>query len=158
MKNIIAAGVERMEQLIPVIQECLQAGQGVRFYPRGISMLPMLRQDIDSVWIEPIRKPLRKYDLPLYRRDDGKYVLHRIVGVGETYTCMGDNQIAPEPGLRHDQMLAVVTAFYRGDKYIPVTNPAYRTYCHIWVGLLPLRKFLVRVKAKLRRIWHKINK
>ena len=150
--------VAHVEDLMPLIKESLNAGHSVRFFPRGTSMLPMLRQDIDSVVLSPVSDKLKKYDIAFYQRDNGKYILHRVIAAAETYTCMGDNQIAPEPGLRHDQMLAVVTAFYRGDKYIPVTNPAYRTYFHIWVGLLPLRKFLVRVKAKLRYIWHRINK
>ena len=151
MKSVIAADIERMEQLMPVIQECLEAGQGVRFYPRGISMMPMLRQDIDSVWIEPIRKPLRKYDLPLYRRDNGKYVLHRIVEVGETYTCLGDNQYSPEPRIREDQLIAVVTAFYRGERKCSVTNPGYRLYCRIWYHTRHLRKFYGRCIGWLKR-------
>ena len=149
-KPIIEKDV-RMEQLMPVIRECLQAGQGVRFYPRGVSMLPMLRQDIDSVWIEPIRKPLKKYDLPLYRRDNGKYVLHRIVQTGETFTCIGDNQFQFEPGVRPDQLIAVVTAFYRGDRKHSVTDLDYRLYCRVWHHSRHLRKFWRRCIGWLRR-------
>ena len=156
MKNVITADIERMEQLMPVIQECLKAGQGVRFYPRGVSMLPMLRQDIDSVWIEPIRKPLKKYDLPLYRRDNGKYILHRIIQTGETFVCIGDNQFQLEPGIRPDQMIAVVTAFYRGERKHLVTEPTYRLYCCVWHHSRRLRKFWRRclgwLKRKLRQL------
>lgn len=67
-----------------------------------------------------------RFLLPLYRRDNGKFALHRIVGVGDTYTCMGDNQVDPEPGLRHEQMIAVISAFTRGDRVISVTDPGYR--------------------------------
>ena len=140
---------------MPLIQERLAAEQSVKFSPRGTSMLPMLRQGIDTVTLSPIRGKLRKYDLPLYRRDNGKFVLHRIVAVGETYTCMGDNQVAPEPGLRPDQMIAVVTAFTRGDRLIPVTDPGYRLYCRIWVTAAPLRKFVRRVKNRLKRMLHR---
>ena len=38
-----------MKDLVPLFQERLSAGQTVRFSPRGISMLPMLRQGIDDV-------------------------------------------------------------------------------------------------------------
>lgn len=145
------ASVEKMEQLMPLIQEQLNSGRAVRFYPRGVSMLPMLRQDVDSVEIAPIRNALEKYDLPLYRRDSGKYVLHRIVRSGETYTCMGDNQFQPEPGIRRDQMIAVVTAFYRGETKIPVTHPGYRIYCMVWHGSRSLRHFWRRGMGWLRR-------
>ena len=138
---------------MPLMREALAAGKSVSFSPMGISMLPMLRQGIDTVTLSPIAGKLKKYDLPLYRRDNGKYVLHRIVEAGEVYTCMGDNQVDPEPGLRQDQMIAVVTAFSRGDRQIPVTNPWYRCYCIIWVASAPARKFTRRVKNRLKRLW-----
>lgn len=144
-----------MADLLPLMEEALAAGKSVTFSPMGISMLPMLRQGVDTVRLSPIQGKLSKYDLPLYRRDNGKFVLHRIVEVGETYTCMGDNQVDPEPGLRPDQMIAVVTAFTRGDREIPVTSPGYRLYCRIWVGAAPLRKFVRRVKNRLKRMLSK---
>ena len=118
--------LEQMAQLMPLIQERLDAGQTVRFSPMGTSMLPMLRQEIDSVVLSPVPEKLKKFDLPLYRRGSGKYVLHRIVRAGETYTCMGDNQFRPETGLRHDQMIAVVTVFYRGERQISCDSPLYQ--------------------------------
>lgn len=142
----------KLDQIMPLMKEQLALGKTVSFYPKGTSMLPMLRQNVDSVILSPISGKLEKYDLPLYQRDNGQYVLHRIVAVGETYTCMGDNQLVPEKGLRQDQMIAVVTAFTRDGKPIPVSHPAYRCYCRVWVGLYPVRKLLVRVKGFLRRI------
>lgn len=151
MDSLQSKGV-RLEQIMPLMKEQLALGNTVSFYPKGTSMLPMLRQNVDSVILSPISGKLEKYDLPLYQRDNGQYVLHRIVAVGETYTCMGDNQLVPEKGLRQDQMIAVVSAFKRGEKRISVDDPAYRLYCRIWVGLYPVRKLLVRVKGFLRRI------
>ena len=85
-----------MDSLMPLFKERLAAGQIVRFSPRGVSMLPMLRQGIDSVELSPVPEKLKKYDLPLYQRRNGQYVLHRIVKVSEGYTCIGDNQFEPE--------------------------------------------------------------
>lgn len=51
----------------------------------GDSMLPILRQGKDLMVIS--RKPedrLKKYDVPLYKRDNGQYVLHRILKVRKT--------------------------------------------------------------------------
>lgn len=140
-----------MEELVPLIQESLSAGQTVQISPRGVSMLPMLRQGIDSVVLSPISDDLKKYDLPLYRRENGKYVLHRIVDAGCTYTCMGDNQFTPEPGLCRDQMIAVVTAFYRGEKKHSVSEPGYWLYCRIWHYSRPLRRFWRRGMGWIRR-------
>lgn len=140
-----------LEQVMPLIKERLAVGYSVRFFPRGISMLPMLRQGIDSVVLSPLPEKLSKFDLPLYQRDDGHYVLHRIVRAGETYTCIGDNQFVFEHGLRHDQMIAVVTAFYRGDREIKVSAPAYWLYCRFWHYSRPVRHFWRRGIGWLRR-------
>lgn len=140
-----------VEELMPLIQESLSAGRFVRFSPRGISMLPMLRQGIDSVILSPAPETLKKYDLPLYRRDNGKYVLHRIVDAGATYTCVGDNQFQPEPGIRRDQILGLVTGFYRGGTQHSVNEPAYRIYCRFWHYSRPLRHFWRRGIGFLRR-------
>jgi hypothetical protein len=143
--------LDRMAQLMPLIRERLDAGQTVRFSPMGISMLPMLRQGIDSVVLSPVPEKLKKYDLPLYQRRDGKYILHRIIRVGETYTCMGDNQFQPEPGLHHDQMLALVTAFYRGERQIRCDSLMYQLYCRIWHYSRPVRRFWRRGIGWFRR-------
>ena len=82
-----------MDDLVPIIKEHLAQGQSVTFSPKGISMLPMLRQGKDTVTLSPIVGKLKKYDLPLYQRQDGKYVLHRIVKVKDGFfTMAGDNQ------------------------------------------------------------------
>lgn len=141
----------RLEVLMPLIRERLEAGQTIRFSPRGISMLPMLRQGIDSVVLSPLPEKLKKYDLPLYQRSNGQYVLHRVVEVGECYTCIGDNQFVLEPGLEHDQMIALVTAFYRGDRKWEVTSPLYRMYCVFWHYSRPVRHFWRRGLGWLRR-------
>ena len=137
--------------LMPVIRECLAAGQSVRFSPKGISMLPMLRQGMDSVELSPLPETLRKYDIPLYQRKNGHYVLHRIVQVGQTYTCIGDNQYVLEKGLEHGQMIAVVTAFYRGERRHSVQEPGYRLYCWVWHYTRGLRHFWHRGINWLRR-------
>lgn len=141
----------RLELMMPLIREHLAAGKTVKFSPKGVSMLPMLRQGIDSVVLSPLPKKLNKYDLPLYQRENGQYVLHRIVKVDETYTCTGDNQFALEKGLRHDQMIAVVTAFYRGGKYHSVTELSHRLYCRAWHYSRPIRHFWRRGFGWLRR-------
>lgn len=130
-----------LEQMMPLIKECLQEGKTVKLSPRGTSMLPMIRQGIDSVVLSPVPEKLKKFDLPLYQRDNGQYVLHRIVDVGECYTCVGDNQFELEKGLRHDQMIAVMIAFTRGNKRYDAKNAAYRFYCRFWHYSRPVRRF-----------------
>ena len=136
---------------MPLICEELAAGRSVRFSPSGISMLPMLREGIDSVILSPLPDKLKKFDLPLYQREGGQYILHRIIKVGQTYTCIGDNQFYPETGLHHTQMIAVVTAFYRNGKEIRTNNFLYRLYCLFWHYSRPIRHLCLRGTRWLRR-------
>ena len=140
-----------LEVLMPVIRERLASGQSVRFSPQGTSMLPMIRQNIDSVVLSPVTGVLKKYDLPLYQRANGQYILHRIVAAGDTYTCMGDNQFTSERGIGQEQMLAVVTAFYRGDRKYKTNHIGYQIYCRLWYHSRHIRHFWRRGIGWLRR-------
>ena len=139
--------------MIPLIRETLDSGKTVSFAPRGVSMLPMLRQGRDTVTLSRLEGRLRKYDLPFYRRDDGTYVLHRIVKSGDTYTCIGDNQFALEPGIRHDQIIGVVSAFCRKGKTISVSHRGYKLYCRFWHWSRPVRHVCSGVGRRLRALF-----
>ena len=143
-----------LDNLMPLIKEQLSCGQSVRFSPKGRSMLPMLRENLDSVVLSPLPAKLKKYDLPLYQRDNGQYVLHRIVEISKTsdkFTCIGDNQFVKEQGIRKDQMIAVVSAFVRDGKEHKVTEPVYKIYCRFWNYSRRLRHFLRRGIRWIRR-------
>ena len=140
---------------MPLIADELSAGRSVCFSPSGSSMLPMLRDGIDSVVLSPLPDKLKKYDLALYRRTSGQYVLHRIIQSGDTYTCIGDNQFYKEPGLRQEQMLALVTTFSRNGKDISTKNPGYLMYCRFWHYSRPIRHFF---KRGIHWLWRHIKK
>ncbi len=143
--------VEKLETLMPLILERLNAGHSVTFSPMGTSMLPMLRQKKDTVTLSPIRGKLKKYDLPLYQRASGKYVLHRIVAAGETYTCIGDHQYIFETGLTPDRMIGVVTAFTRSGKHHSVNELGYKFYCRFWHHTRLFRRICRRIIRGIRR-------
>jgi hypothetical protein len=142
------------EELVPLITERLEAGFSVRWLSfRGVSMLPMLRQKKDSVELSPLPEILKKYDLPVYRRKNGQYVMHRVVEVKEDhYICLGDNTEDFEHILYED-MLGIVTAFKRKDKCIAVTNRGYQLYCRLWRFTLPFRRCYKRFKRFAKK-WY----
>lgn len=146
------------EELMELVRERVAAGQVVRYLPfRGVSMLPMLRQGIDTVELAPLPEKLRRYDLPVYRYPSGKYVMHRVIRVEEDhYVCMGDNTYQEE-FIRKEQMIALVSAFRRGEKRISVEDTGYRRYCRWWVALYPVRKIAKRVGHVLRWPLRKIK-
>ena len=145
----------KLEALMPLIRETLAAGNTVRFTPRGNSMLPMLHSDRDTVTLSPVPPRLQKYDLPLYQRENGQYVLHRVVAVGETYTCIGDNQFVKEHGIPHERVIAVVTAFTRGGKTYSVGAISYRVYCRFWHFTRFPRRAYRGVIRRVRRLFRK---
>lgn len=68
-----------LDDVMQIIAEKLETGGSVTFNPKGTSMLPMLRDGDDTVVLSKPKGRLHLFDLPLYRRKDGSYVLHRVV-------------------------------------------------------------------------------
>lgn len=139
-----------LNELMPLIRERLAAGESVRFSPHGTSMLPMLKDGRDQVILSPLPDKLKKYDLPLYQRENGQYVLHRITKVRDDYTCMGDNQFVPECGLQHSQMIGVVTSFVRKGKEYSTDCLRYKAYCRFWCAVRPIRRILLKIRNVFR--------
>ena len=145
----------KLEELLPVIEECLDTGRSFTFSPNGVSMLPMLRQGRDTVTLSPLPERLRKYDLPLYRRPDGKFILHRIVGTAAdgSYVCIGDHQFVFETGVKPDWMIAVVTKFTRDGREHSVREWTYRLYCRIWHYSRTPRRILQKIRSGFGRLF-----
>ncbi len=143
-----------MAELYTVILEVIESGGEFRLFPRGTSMLPLLREGRDSVLL---MKPsaLKKHDICLYRRSDGSFVLHRLMKLtkqGEPLFC-GDNQAALERGVPREAIIARVCAFYRGERRVSLASISYRLYVFFYVVLRMryLRLLPRRIKARLCR-------
>ncbi len=134
--------VYTLDQMSGTMRQVLESGGEFRFYPRGTSMLPLLRQGVDSIALIAAPEKLHRRDIPLYTRPSGQYVLHRVVGEdADGYIMCGDNQTALEHGIRHSQICGVVTAIYRGKKQKrrEVTSAGYRIYSVLWC-FMPFRR------------------
>ena len=140
--------------------EDILAGDGKLIYTCvGTSMLPMLRQRRDMVIVRRPQGALRKYDVPLYRRDSGKCILHRIVKIRpDGYVLCGDNQWRREYGVTDRQIIGVLTGFVRDGREISVTDRRYRLYVHVWCDLFWLRAGLLWCLALPGRIKRKCAK
>jgi len=139
--------VVRMEELCPMIQELLAGGSTVQLTVTGISMRPMLMHRRDQVELTMAPSKLHRYDIPLYKRENGSYILHRIIKVDQngTYTCAGDGQTHLETGVRQEQVIAVVQSFTRKGKTISCKNKGYQLYARVWTVLLPIRPILLQM-------------
>jgi len=131
---------------------------GELVYPnKGTSMMPLLREGRDLMVIK--KRPdgrCQKLDAVLFKRDNGQYVLHRIVRVRESdYLLCGDNQIVREP-VREEQILGVLKAVRRGKRTIDVHSLGYRTYVRLWTIGYPLRYVYIRLRTLAGRIRRKL--
>lgn len=148
---------------IDVIQEVLDGGGEFRLYPRGVSMLPLIRQERDSVVLKKradlSEAPVRKHEIAFYRRESGQFVLHRVMRAEKdgTYTMCGDNQLDLERGIRREQIIGYVAGIYRKDKPLPMNGLSYRTYTLFW-NCMPLRHCIKFPKRALGWIKRRLNK
>ena len=144
-----------LKEMWPVMEEQLKEGKTVSFRPNGNSMLPLIRPGVDTVLIKEVPDRLKKYDLPLYRRSDGTFVLHRIVGVKKgTYTMRGDNQNVLERGMKREQILAVAVGMHKDGAYISFSGVKYWIYCR----MRHIRQELSRAKRVLKFYAKKLKK
>ena len=119
---------------------------------KGDSMMPLIKQDRDLLIIKPVQGRLKKYDVPLYKRDSGQYVLHRILKVRKNdYVICGDNRWVKEYGIRDRHIIGVLAAVIRNGKEVSVNNWKYKLYVHLWCDLFPLRAMMVHVISKISR-------
>ena len=139
------------------IEDAIQENGEIITSTVGISMYPMLRNRKDTVVIERVNRPLRKYDVPLYRDKSGKLLLHRIIKVTENgYVIRGDNRYYKEYGVKESDIIGVLKAFWRKGKYYDCAKSVtYRIYVRLVCVSYPLRYIF---KFKIRPVLSKIKK
>lgn len=147
MKNI------KMAELLPFIEEAFNRNTTFKIPVTGTSMNPFLVQGRDFVLLRKTDLPLEIGDIPLYRRDDGTFVLHRIVGKDENgYIMCGDNQFLLEKNITDRHIVGVVCTVCRDGKTFDVTDPDFVKYKNKYVNNVKKRYPVRRLKYKLYRL------
>lgn len=121
--------------------------------PVGRSMWPMLKNRRDTIVIEKIAFPIKVHDVVLYKRDSGKYVLHRVLKIKrDGYVIRGDNCTRNEYDITERHMLGVLRGFYKGERYVDCEKDFwYKVYVITWRAT-----YLPRTAAKL--VWRGLRK
>ena len=144
----------RLIEILPEIENTLDQGNTFSFMPNGISMLPTIVGGRDTVTIKKTTERLKKYDIILYRRKSGQFVLHRIIDLdGENYILCGDNEVYPEKNIEHNQIIGVVSHYTRNGKTIEADSKKFISDAKKRVNSRPFRQFVFRAKNKLKRIF-----
>lgn len=144
-----------MAELLPFIEEAFNRNAVFKIPITGTSMNPLLVQGRDFVFLEKPKLPLEIGDIPLYRRDNGLFVLHRVVGKDENgYILCGDNQFILERGITDEHIIGVVSEIVRDGKTFSVTDDDYIEYKNKYVKNVGTRYPIRRFKYKLYRLRH----
>lgn len=123
----------------------------------GNSMQPFIRPNCDTVILRKIcdNTVLGIYEVILYKRENGSYVLHRILGKDPRgYILCGDSQTCKEYCIQREQILAVLEGVYRGKWYIDTNKWFYKVYVYLWCSKYGMifRKICIKTFMLLKKI------
>ena len=141
-----------MASLVPIIKEVTSSGGEFCLYTRGTSMTPTIKEGVHSVMLASPDN-IRAGDIILYKRENGQYVLHRLLKIkGEEYFACGDNQFAVERGIHPHSVIAKVTKICTGDEETTVDRRK------IFLFHLSARRVAKRTRHSLALIKKRIMK
>lgn len=142
-----------LSALLPFIEEAFARDKTFKINITGTSMNPLLFEKRDFVIIKKPCFPLEIGDIPLYRRKDGTFVLHRIVGKDEYgYVLCGDNQFILEHGIKDKNIIGVVCEMNIDGKSVSVDDPQYIKHKKKYVKNVNSRYPLRRLRFKLSEL------
>ena len=142
------------------IENTLLNGQSIQIKPEGYSMYPFIVPGRDEVIIEPVGSYIpKRSDIVLYRRKQGILVLHRICKcTDQGFYMVGDNQTQVEGPIEYEQIKGLMTAVIRKNKKIYVSSIFYALAGRLWLGLRPVRMYIVKPAAAVKKIVKKALK
>ena len=134
-----------------LIREVLASGGEFRLYPHGTSMLPLLRQGIDSVALRSLDRPPQKFDILFYKRQDGSFILHRVKEVTkEGIVLWGDNHTMLEYGITEENIIGYAARIFRDDHELDCRSLRYRLYLRLW-QFKAVRRLYLYIAYHLRK-------
>ncbi len=100
------------EEFLPLIKEAFSQRQTITIPVTGTSMLPLLRPKDAVTLASPSMQNIERGDILLYRREDGRFVMHRVVEVyTDSLDFCGDNQVVIERDVPKSCVIAQVVSY-----------------------------------------------
>ena len=149
------------------LKDELSAGRSVISFTSGVSMEPLLhdkrKKNATHVLIVPITGICQVGDMPLALLPDGRYILHRIIRIDKKqdkviYVTRGDNCLGCEYVPQQAVYGVVREIYYKNDKTVKVTDKKYQRYVKVWMQLYPIRKFFMRCRGLIGRVYRKVKR
>jgi len=139
-------------------EEIIQKDGFIVYTNVGVSMMPLIRENKDLIYIKKIEEPLKFFDAVLFKRPNvvgrGQCVLHRILKVNKnnTYFIMGDNDFRGEI-VKQENIIGILSSIKRQNKEIKCDNSLYKLFIYIWYLIFPLRAVLRLIKKVIRKLF-----
>ena len=137
-------------EYVSALKELVEQGREVSMTISGNSMSPFMVHQRDMILFKQPDRPLKRGDMVFYERPSGQYVMHRICRVKpEGYYIVGDAQWLIEGPVAREQIFAVITKVRRKGQWIGPDDRVWKFFEHVWLRLIPCRRFLVTVYTRL---------
>ena len=118
---------------IPVLKDLVEEGKEVSMMISGSSMNP--------------EEELKAGDMVFFQRRDEAYVMHRIHHINKEgkLFIIGDAQVDMEGPIDKEQVFAIIIKVKRKGKWIAPGDFWWEFFEHIWLHLIPFRRFLMKL-------------
>lgn len=136
------------EVLIPEIARLVAEGTKVTFTPKGMSMLPFIRGDRDSI-VLTVPEDIRTGDIVLARVGH-LFVIHRIVDIkDDVVTLMGDGNVSGTENCRISDILARAEKIIKDGKEIDCRSKSHMRKAGMWRKLKPIRRYILAIYRRI---------
>lgn len=131
---------------VSMLRDLVNEGKECRLLISGSSMAPFLVHERDSIIFSKPDRELRRGDMVFYQRDNGQYVMHRILKVKpEGLYIIGDAQTEVEGPVKPEQVFALVTKVNRKGKWVGPGNFWWWFFSTVWLRLFPVRRLILKL-------------
>ena len=123
------------ETYFALVREALARDGQAYVRVTGSSMRPLLRHLRDGVVLEKPRE-IRRGDIVLFDRQNGRYALHRVIRTGpDGFVMAGDSQWHVETDLPYAQIVGVAAWIDRDGRRIPCSDFFPKFYARMVTAL-----------------------
>ena len=135
---------------IRYIKEALKSNATVPLTVTGSSMMPLLKPQRDIVWLEKCDVgQIKKGDILLFERENGKPVLHRVIKIRNDVLIMNGDALSWAEQIEKTQVIACVKNFERNKKMFTCDSKRVKLWNALWSVTRPVRTVIRKVRSLL---------
>ncbi len=138
------------------IYKMIKNGASVPIMVTGSSMMPFLKPNSDMVLLEGCsNNSFKAGDILLFRRADGKAVLHRLRKINSNGSLVmnGDSQVYSETVMPQD-VIARAKKIVKEKKITDCDSKGFRFMFRLWYPTLHFRPTMKKIKKAFNRKQH----